>query len=113
MEGEIPAKMYAETRPSYPEEVSPDTESEPESDLHLDTEDCVKPDPIDKNQKMRDTGKEVAEKDCEKSDIKDTETIEFNPYSALLLAKRGSSLFKKDQTKCMYQRLHSSFRTQF
>lgn len=112
--GKIPAKKTAEAHPSQPEEVSPDVESEPESDLELDTEGCVEPDPVDEKQKMGDADKEVTEEDSDKSDAKRveamgqfsegnfdkaidlfTEAIELNPSSALLFAKRGQAYLKK------------------
>ncbi|XP_044271609.1 putative protein FAM10A4 [Tribolium madens] len=111
-----PSKMSSEAPNAQTEQVGSDVESEPESDLELDTEGCVDPDPLDENQKMGDPNKEVSEEDSDKSDEKRveaikqfsegnydkaielyTEAIELNPSSALLFAKRGQAYLK--QTK--------------
>ncbi|EFA10637.1 putative protein FAM10A4 [Tribolium castaneum] len=111
-----PSKMSSEAPNARAEDVASDAESEPESDLELDTEGCVEPDPLDENQKMGDPNKKVTEEESDKSDEKRmeamgqfsegnydkaielfTEAIELNPSSALLFAKRGQAFLK--QTK--------------
>ncbi|RZC35769.1 TPR 11 domain containing protein [Asbolus verrucosus] len=112
-----PSKMSTEAPAAdKPEEMTPEVESEEESDLELDTEGCVEPDTLNENQKMGDPNKEVSEEDSDRSSEKRmeamqqfsegnhekaielfTEAIELNPSSALLFAKRGQAYLK--QTK--------------
>lgn len=108
--------MSTTVPPSQPEKLSSDTESESELDLELNTEESVKLDSINENQKMGDATKNVTEEDLNKSDKLFaeagkqfseenydkaiellTEAIELNPFAALLFAKRGQVYLK--QTK--------------